>query len=178
MSYIVISYPFSRTTWLAALLNEMDGPCLHEKSMDFSSLSEFKEFFDKYEGGVVDTALINVHHKLGEYKLALIVNDISSVKEELTNRNLPNDLSDYQKKYVDKALANENIYKIRKEDLSNHIKVKELCDYLGVTFKEDVFNKYKDYWITTDFLSFVEKVINSNKDYSWLLNKEEVKTCH
>lgn len=156
----------------------MDGQCLHEKSMDFSSLAEFKEFFDDYDGGIVDTALVNVHDNLTEYKLAIIINDIDSVRKELKKRNLPEDLVDYQIEYVNKALKNKSIYKIKKEDLSNRARVKELCNYLGVSFKEDVFNKYKTYWITTDFWDFVKKVVDSGKDYSWLLNKKEEKICH
>lgn len=146
--------------------------------MDFSSLAEFKEFFDGYKGGIVDTALINIHPKLSEYKLALIINDIDSVRKESIKRNLPADICDYQEEYVNQALSNNSIYKIKKEDLSNQERVKELCEYLGVPFKEDIFNEYKNYWITTDFLAFLQKVLDSNKDYSWLMNNKEDKTCH
>lgn len=178
MSYIILSYPFSQTTWLTALLNEMGNPCLHEKSIDFSSVEEFKDFFNEYDGGVVDTALVNVHSKLKEYKLVLLVNDISSVRKELEKRNLPNWLSNYQQKHVELAIKDSEIYKIHKKDLADKAKMKELCEHLGISFKEDVFNEYKNRWITTDFFVFLERVINSDKDHSWLLGEQEEMVCH
>lgn len=178
MSYIVLSYPFSQTTWLSELFNKMGNPCLHEKSVDFSSLEEFKEFFDGYEGGIVDTALINIHHNLKDYKLALIVNDISEVRRSLTKRGFPETIGDYQIEFMEGALHDKNIYKIEKKDLTDSLKVKGLCEYLGIAFVEEIFDGYKDRWITTDIWEFTKKMINSNKDHSWLLNKEGKRICH
>lgn len=171
MSYIIFSYPFSQTTWLTSLLREMGSDCRHEKSADFSSLQEFKDFIEENDVGIVDTALCNIHGKLKKYKRAAIVNDICSIRKALKKRSLPINLCDYMIPIMENIFADESVYKIGKEDLVDEKCMRDLCGYLDVPFKKDVFDSYRMKWVTTDFFEFIEKLSKSNKDYSWLLDR-------
>lgn len=166
MDYMIISYPRSRSTWLANFLTYQDSICLHDPLAQMN----FKELEERFTGkrfGIADTSLL--------YLDAAYLNRIDC-KRLIIHRNL----RDVRKslgidiQYVD--LNDVDGLHVDFEDINNRIE--EIWEYcLGYTFDAERFKLLKDMNIQPHFEGMTPANQDKIKEFVAMLDSRSRRLC-
>lgn len=158
MSFIIYSLPRSMSTWLSHFLYEKDRPVYHEKSQEFSTPQQIKEFLNG-DCGICDTGLLLLWRDFYYTRIntVLVVRDPKDVWKELDDIGLA--MPEKLREQYEKALEEYDGPRIQFKVLQTKEGVKELCSLLNIEFDEHKYEEFKD----TQIQPFVQPMVQRAK---------------
>ena len=131
MSFFILGMPRSRTTWLSAYFTN----CYHEKSMEFSTLEQLKEFVTSNKCGISDTALL-LHLDWIQQHISCPIVVIDRKYEEVVSSlvELGFKESVMLQKIREKIDTCSDVFKVRFEDIDKSLP--DICRYVGEPYNK------------------------------------------
>lgn len=165
MSYFILGLPRSRTTWLSVFLSHGRGMCHHEKSIEFSSLAELKEYCDEHpEDGIADTFLIVLWKELRqmfqEARIVVIHRPLEQVIQSHTRLGLGIKYLVEESRLMEETRQDKEILHIEYGELAKPEVCRQIYKHcVGVDVDSAWLAACQEYRIETDLSRLKERVL-------------------